>query len=101
MLLVYSRLLRNYGTLEGLQSFYPSDDTPDTMLTPTFVPLEILLDTKLETTAFDRLVASTQCSVRLDKFNQLRLVNRLKNNRGSSEHLKNHQVCLSAAPFQA
>lgn len=78
--------------LDGLQSFYPSDDSKDTQLSATFVPLEILLDTKLKTTAFDRLVASTQCSVRLDKFNQLRLVNRMKNNPGSSEHLKNHQV---------
>lgn len=83
---------RNYGVLDGLQSFCPSDDSKDTQLSATFVPLEILLDTKLKTTAFDRLVASTQCSVRLDKFNQLRLVNRMKNNPGSSEHLKNHQV---------
>lgn len=52
--------------------------------------MEHLLNTKLESKAFDRLVASTQCSVRLDKFNQLRLVN--KSSESSSEHLRNHQV---------
>jgi hypothetical protein len=81
---------RNYGTLDGLQSFYPSDKSYGAPESPTFVPMEHLLNAKLENRAFDRLVASTQCSLRLDNFNQLRLVN--KSSDSSSEHLRNHQV---------
>ncbi|KAJ9122086.1 hypothetical protein QFC24_004313 [Naganishia onofrii] len=84
-------LHRNYGALEGLQSFFPSNDPENQKPSHTFVPMEILLDTKLETSAFDRLVASTNCSLKFDKFNQLRLVHHLKHVERSSEHLKNYQ----------
>ncbi|KAJ9091641.1 hypothetical protein QFC19_009011 [Naganishia cerealis] len=82
---------RNYGALEGLQSFFPLNDSDNPNLSLTFVPMEVLLDNKLETTEFDRLVASTECSLRFDKFNQLRLVHPFKHVEGSSEHLKNYQ----------
>ncbi|KAJ1308412.1 hypothetical protein OPQ81_004117 [Rhizoctonia solani] len=69
---------RNYGSLNGLQVFSPSrahDRFVNT--TPHEVPLEVLLDRRCESNDFDRLVPQTDATLQYDKFNRLRLRNKV------------------------
>ncbi|PWN26691.1 hypothetical protein BDZ90DRAFT_232818 [Jaminaea rosea] len=68
-------LSRNYFSLDGLQAFYPSDEQSlaQSRTQLVYVPLETLVDLKLQTKDFDRIVSRTDASLRYDKFNRLRL----------------------------
>ncbi|CAE6486800.1 unnamed protein product [Rhizoctonia solani] len=69
---------RNYGSLNGLQIFSPSrarDRSANS--TPYEVPLEVLLDRRCESNDFDRLVPQTDATLQYDKFNRLRLRNKV------------------------
>ncbi|KIL00625.1 hypothetical protein PAXRUDRAFT_821523 [Paxillus rubicundulus Ve08.2h10] len=70
---------RNYMSLDGLQTFCPTD--ADSYGNGS-VPLEVLLDYRCESDAFDRIVPQTNANCRYDQFNQLRL----RNNVASSLH---------------
>jgi hypothetical protein len=63
---------RNYTSVSGLQTFAPTNlsttsDGP--------VPLEVLIDLRCESHAFERLVPQTEATFHYDKFNRLRLRN--------------------------
>ncbi|KAF8681124.1 RNA pol II promoter Fmp27 protein domain [Rhizoctonia solani] len=69
---------RNYGSLKGLQIFSPSHDRDRSVnATPYEVPLEVLLDRRCESSDFDRLVPQTDATLQYDKFNRLRLRNKV------------------------
>ncbi|KAF8845847.1 hypothetical protein BDN67DRAFT_961498 [Paxillus ammoniavirescens] len=74
-----SIMSRNYMSLDGLQTFCPAD--ADSYGNGS-VPLEVLLDYRCESDAFDRIVPQTNANCRYDQFNQLRL----RNNIASSLH---------------
>lgn len=58
--------------MHGLQTFSPtSTEYPGDGC----VPLEVLLDYRCESSAFDRLVPQTDATFQYDKFNRLRLRN--------------------------
>ena len=65
-------LNQTYATLDGLQAFYPCAET-DKRAGAAFVPLETLVDLKVEPWGFDRVVPRTSAALRWDKFNQLRM----------------------------
>jgi len=99
---------RNYTSLSGLQTFAPTNlsaasDGP--------VPLEVLIDLRCESQAFERLVPQTDATFHYDKFNRLRLRNNItsittkSSNQNSttknSNHLQDQTVrprCLSCYP---
>ncbi|KAF5390524.1 hypothetical protein D9757_002702 [Collybiopsis confluens] len=65
-------MTRTYASLSGMQTFAPTFkvDSGDGC-----VPLEVLIDLRCESDAFERLVPQTDASFQYDKFNQLRLRN--------------------------
>ncbi|KAL0949429.1 hypothetical protein HGRIS_009489 [Hohenbuehelia grisea] len=63
---------RSYGSLTGLQAFSPVNAA---QYRDGGVPLEVLVDFRCESDAFDRLVPQTDATIRYDKFNRLRLRN--------------------------
>lgn len=83
-------ITRNYVSLDGLQTFCPSlanshSEGP--------VPLEVLIDYRCESDAFDRMVPQTNATGHYDRFNRLRLrtnitpINRVYRERsGNSRH---------------
>lgn len=68
-------LHQTFARLDGMQIFYPRQQLPrrDRRLLQAFVPLETLIDLRVEPWGFDRVVARTSAALRYDKFNQLRL----------------------------
>lgn len=60
------------------------------------VPLEVLIDLRCESKAFERVVPQTEAMFHYDKFNQLRLHNRLSTIKtqagaqGSTDSVDNH-----------
>ncbi|KAF9247308.1 golgi-body localization protein domain-containing protein [Melanogaster broomeanus] len=65
-----SIMSRNYLSLDGLQTFCPTD--ADSYGNGS-VPLEVLLDYRCESDVFDRIVPQTNATCRYDRFNRLRL----------------------------
>lgn len=65
-------LHQTFGTLDGLQAFYPKSQNTSKTGT-SFVPLETLVDLRAEPWGFDRVVPRTSAAVRYDKFNRLRI----------------------------
>ncbi|KAF8138424.1 golgi-body localization protein domain-containing protein [Boletus edulis] len=86
---------RNYTSLDGLQTFCPTDsDSYDSGS----VPLEVLLDYRCESDSFDRIVPQTNANCQYDRFNRLRLRNNVAStaypksehtHRGRQAHLQN------------
>ncbi|KAI6047410.1 golgi-body localization protein domain-containing protein [Pisolithus marmoratus] len=80
-------ITRNYVSLDGLQTFCPTlanshGDKP--------VPLEVLIDYRCESDAFDRIVPQTNATGRYDRFNRLRLRTKITpTNRVYREHASN------------
>ncbi|KAF9485263.1 hypothetical protein BDN70DRAFT_871269 [Pholiota conissans] len=64
---------RNYTSLSGLQTFAP---TKVLSTANGSVPLEVLIDLRCESDAFERLVPQTEAIFHYDKFNRLRLRNK-------------------------
>ncbi|KAG6336850.1 hypothetical protein ID866_2246 [Astraeus odoratus] len=67
-------MTRNYMSLNGLQTFCPTvanahGDGP--------VPLEVLIDYRCESDTFDRIVPQTNSTCQYDRFNRLRLRNKV------------------------
>ncbi|KAG9126473.1 hypothetical protein FRC07_003289 [Ceratobasidium sp. 392] len=87
---------RNYGSLSGLQIFSPSRVRGHSVnSTPYEVPLEVLLDLRCESNDFDRLVPQTEATLQYDKFNRLRLHNKVTSDtvapsgeQNSNDHLQ-------------
>ncbi|EUC67503.1 Apt1 domain protein [Rhizoctonia solani AG-3 Rhs1AP] len=76
---------RNYGSLSGLQIFSPSRARDRSVnSTPYQVPLEVLLDRRCESNDFDRLVSQTDATLQYDKFNRLRLRNKVTSTTNTS-----------------
>ncbi|KAJ3774447.1 golgi-body localization protein domain-containing protein [Lentinula raphanica] len=67
-------MTRTYAVLSGMQTFAPTFkvETGDGC-----VPLEVLIDLRCESDAFERLVPQTDASFQYDKFNRLRLRNKV------------------------
>lgn len=65
-------LNQTFANLEGLQAFYPREQSGKGS-GAVFVPLETMLDLRVETWGFDRVVPRTNAALRYDKFNQLRM----------------------------
>jgi hypothetical protein len=96
---------RSYSNMTSLQAFYPSslnasskDGGSD------FVPLEILLDDRSESNDFARIVPQTDCQIQYDKFNQLRIRNRMQteitaSKAATNEHLRAKMVSSNEQPF--
>lgn len=100
-------LSRQYFAFKGMQGFYP---TPETLIRSRrtnpafkqldFVPLEVFLDVRSETTDYERIVLRSDLGMSYDKFNQLRAARGLewplvKNEYGDTiEHLRRHQNLL-------
>ncbi|GAA6043699.1 hypothetical protein JCM8097_007486 [Rhodosporidiobolus ruineniae] len=67
-------LHQTFARLDGLQVFYPRQQgLLETARVHAFVPLETLVDLRVEPWGFDRVVPRTSAAFRYDKFNQLRL----------------------------
>ncbi|GAA5897882.1 hypothetical protein JCM6882_005104 [Rhodosporidiobolus microsporus] len=67
-------LHQTFARLDGLQVFYPRQQGAfDDGRAHAFVPLETLVDLRVEPWGFDRVVPRTSAAFRYDKFNQLRL----------------------------
>jgi hypothetical protein len=85
---------RSYASLSGLQVFAPVGSI---MPREAFVPLEVLIDLRCESTKFDRVVPQTDANFHYDKFNRLRLRNNLTSTRHSfsekDNHLNDQTVC--------
>ncbi|KDR83645.1 hypothetical protein GALMADRAFT_235956 [Galerina marginata CBS 339.88] len=64
---------RNYTSLSGLQAFAPTNVGTSNGS----VPLEVLIDLRCESDAFERLVPQTEATFHYDKFNRLRLRNNI------------------------
>ncbi|OCH92936.1 hypothetical protein OBBRIDRAFT_802282 [Obba rivulosa] len=80
---------RNFASLSGLQTFSPSIDNK---CGEGHLPLEVLIDLRCETSAFDRLVPQTEASFQYDKFNRLRLRNNVTSVvRPSEQQGQSHQ----------
>ncbi|KAF8556963.1 hypothetical protein OG21DRAFT_1435884 [Imleria badia] len=86
---------RNYMSLDGLQTFCPTDCDP---CDSGSVPLEVLLDYRCESNSFDRIVPQTNANCQYDQFNRLRLRNNVASaacsksehtHRGRQAHLQN------------
>ncbi|KIJ70055.1 hypothetical protein HYDPIDRAFT_121417 [Hydnomerulius pinastri MD-312] len=79
-----SIMTRNYMSLDGLQTFCPTD--ADSYGSGS-VPLEVLIDYRCESDAFDRIVPQTNANCQYDRFNRLRLRNNITSTvRSSQEH---------------
>ncbi|KAF5387705.1 hypothetical protein D9615_000498 [Tricholomella constricta] len=65
---------RSHMSLSGLQTFAPSSLIPTENV---YVPLEVLIDLRCESNAFDQLVPQTDATFHYDKFNRLRLRNNI------------------------
>ncbi|KAL5488078.1 FMP27 [Sanghuangporus weigelae] len=88
-------MTRTHAVLTGLQAFSPSTTCRSRR---DGVPLEVLLDLRAESADFDRLVPQTNATFRYDKFNRLRLRNKVTSAvpnsvDQSNEHLQ-HQTDL-------
>ncbi|KAI5124944.1 hypothetical protein M0805_007371 [Coniferiporia weirii] len=88
-------MTRSHAVLSGLQTFSPSATCPTRH---DGVPLEVLIDLRAESKNFDRLVPQTHATFRYDKFNRLRLRNKVTSVLANStdqmnEHLQ-HQTDL-------
>lgn len=66
---------RNYTSLSGFQTFAPSLNTK--VSNNGSVPLEVLIDLRCESHAFERLVPQTEATFHYDRFNRLRLRNNI------------------------
>ncbi|KPV73207.1 uncharacterized protein RHOBADRAFT_54988 [Rhodotorula graminis WP1] len=68
-------LNQTFARLDGLQVFYPRQHVAraERRFAQSFVPLETLVDLRVEPWGFDRVVSRTSAAMRYDKFNQLRL----------------------------
>ncbi|MBW0479720.1 hypothetical protein O181_019435 [Austropuccinia psidii MF-1] len=74
---------RNFGAVCGFQMFYPShplsnsvsysSPRPQSFGKYCFVPIEVLVDLKLEPWGFDRLIGPCNVNIAHDSFNQLRI----------------------------
>ena len=71
---ISSHSFRNYTSLSGLQAFAPTNLKSPTSADGS-VPLEVLIDLRCESEAFERLVPQTEAIFHYDKFNRLRLRN--------------------------
>lgn len=89
---------RNYMSLDGLQTFCPTDSDP---YDSGSVPLEVLIDYRCESDSFDRIVPQTNANCLYDRFNRLRLRNNVASaayskseraHRGRQAHLQNDTV---------
>ncbi|CEQ42515.1 SPOSA6832_04335, partial [Sporobolomyces salmonicolor] len=71
----YEILHQNFATLDGLQIFCPRQQANrgERRGEFPFVPLETLVDLRIEPWGFDRVVPRTSAALRYDKFNQLRI----------------------------
>lgn len=67
---------RNYTSLSGLQAFAPTNVRSPTGADGS-VPLEVLIDLRCESDAFELLVPQTEAIFHYDKFNRLRLRNNI------------------------
>lgn len=93
-------------SLDGLQTFCPVDleSCGDGC-----VPLEVLIDYRCESDAFDRIVPQTNATCQYDRFNRLRLRNNVtsvtrsvpdnEHRRGKYAHLQNETVRLTCMTF--
>lgn len=63
---------QTYANLDGLQAFYPRGQCRDKKGV-SFVPLETLVDLKIDPWGFDRVVPRTSAAMRYDKYNNLRM----------------------------
>jgi hypothetical protein len=84
-------------TLTAMQAFYPADRDQERA---DFVPLEILLDVRSQTSDFERIIPQTSASLQHDKFNQLRLRNTSRSTQlacdltsQDTHHLRHNMVC--------
>lgn len=66
-------LHQTFAVLDGLQAFYPREQNRVVGGGLIFVPLETLVDLRVEPWGFDRVVPRTAAALRYDKFNQLRI----------------------------
>ncbi|GAA6011720.1 hypothetical protein JCM10207_004222 [Rhodosporidiobolus poonsookiae] len=69
-------LHQTFADLTGLQVFWPRSQNERNrrgLWEYAFVPLETLVDLRVEPWGFDRIVSRTSAALRYDKFNQLRL----------------------------
>ncbi|GAA5830097.1 hypothetical protein JCM11251_006874 [Rhodosporidiobolus azoricus] len=87
-------LHQTFARLDGLQVFYPRQQTgSDDGRIHAFVPLETLVDLRVEPWGFDRVVPRTSAAFRYDKFNQLRLSSKRglgQDNFGPASTLESH-----------
>ncbi|WAQ87924.1 hypothetical protein PtA15_9A48 [Puccinia triticina] len=73
---------RNFGTVKGFQMFYPCNSPAASSLHPapgdqnSQVPIEVLVDLRLEPWGFDRLIGRCTVNIANDAFNQLRIKRR-------------------------
>ncbi|KZS98046.1 hypothetical protein SISNIDRAFT_449676 [Sistotremastrum niveocremeum HHB9708] len=70
-------MARTHAALNGLQIFAPTPEAADLCVATQAVPLEVLVDYRCESTDFDRLVPQTDAILQYDKFNRLRLRNKI------------------------
>lgn len=66
-------LHQSYAVLESLQVFYPRLKARIDRKLGCFVPVETLVDARIDPWGFDRVVPRTTAKLRYDKFNQLRM----------------------------
>lgn len=106
-------LSRNYIALRGLQAFYPTKEVlqrnPQTSAGSgsnrqlDFVPLEVFLDVRSETTEYERIVLKTDMGMSMDQFNDLRVPRGLEWPKAVNEHgepinhLRRHQNCVAVS----
>ncbi|BGP51898.1 Protein SABRE [Rhodotorula kratochvilovae] len=88
-------LHQTFARLDGLQVFYPRQQVArvERGFAQAFVPLETLVDLRVEPWGFDRVVSRTSAAMRYDKFNQLRLSSKrgfADGGLGSSPTLESH-----------
>ncbi|KNZ59490.1 hypothetical protein VP01_171g3 [Puccinia sorghi] len=73
---------RNFGTVKGFQMFYPCNSSVSCSLYSAAgdqefqVPIEVLVDLRLEAWGFDRLIGRCTVNIANDAFNQLRIKRR-------------------------
>jgi hypothetical protein len=92
-----SILHRSFGALDGLQAFYPQDSNSS------FIPLEFLVDLRLEPWGFDRVVPRTTAKLRLDEFNRLRIDKGGSSDEGGDEHFRSatDRIVVDCESFSA
>lgn len=97
---------RTHAALNGLQIFAPTPEAADHCVASQAVPLEVLVDYRCESTEFDRLVPQTDAILQYDKFNRLRLRNKISSvvpslsdeNFQVLEHLQHQTVSTLSFP---